>query len=181
MQFKERLFQQDATISRTLPLELLEPTWTISLAQLKCFVGKLSDPEFAALFRCAPSGHGDERYKALLASRKGWLVEGFVYVPVKPLATFEAGIVYSFDDSLTVRALAYGETYETAVDMFILQASILRSNSQTRNGIENPSIPIRDSSGAASVKEEYSDCCSDPLLFAMRDKHHDFSIQGRNT
>ena len=148
MQFKERLYQQDATISRMLPLDLLEPAWTTSTAQIKRFVGKLSDAQFATLFRSAPCGHGDDRYKALLASGKGCLVEAIVKVPVKPRSAFEAGIIYSFFECHTVRTIAFGHTYEEAMDYVILQASILRSNSRTRKGI--PFITKRGSRSASS-------------------------------
>jgi hypothetical protein len=152
MQFKERLYQQDATISKMLPLELLEPTWTTSTAQIRRFVGKLSDAQFTALFRSAPIGCGDERYKALLASRKGWLIEAVVQIPVKPRAAFEAGILYSFDECNTVRTLAYGNTYEEAMDMLILQASFLRTNSRVRKGLPFITRGNRRASSSSSAR-----------------------------
>lgn len=42
--------------------------------------------------------------------------------------------------------------------------------------IDNPAVPVRDESGKISAKEEAADCCVDPLLFAMRDNHHEFAV-----
>jgi hypothetical protein len=40
--------------------------------------------------------------------------------------------------------------------------------------VDNPAVPFRNESGTITAKEKFSDCCADPLLFAMRDKHHEF-------
>lgn len=42
--------------------------------------------------------------------------------------------------------------------------------------IDNPAVPVRDESGTLSAEEKFSDCCADPLLFAMRDKYHEFTM-----
>jgi hypothetical protein len=42
--------------------------------------------------------------------------------------------------------------------------------------IDNPAVPVRDGAGNVSAQEKFTDCCANPLLFAMRDKYHDFSM-----
>ncbi|MDR2819018.1 MAG: XRE family transcriptional regulator [Desulfovibrio sp.] len=42
--------------------------------------------------------------------------------------------------------------------------------------LKNPAVPVRDESGTIPAKEKFSDCCADPLLFAMQDNFHQFSM-----
>lgn len=43
-------------------------------------------------------------------------------------------------------------------------------------GLANPAEAERASDGALAVTEQNADCCFDPVLFAMKDRHHHFSI-----